>query len=149
MRNKVASVAVGVCAVTLLPLAFAALCAQDAALPGCNAATAPSMPHRLRTGSAVNATATATLPRCHATAPRYAATQQRSHDATHRHEVVNHHKQLRQPPPPIFAGAVASPLCPHGPGALPRTHKGLPLARSKLGFGTALLVAKNNEQIKS
>ena len=53
---------------------------------------------------------------------------------------------LRAPPlppqaatTPIFAGAVATPLCPHGPGHLPRAQRGLPLARNKLGFGTALL----------
>jgi len=34
VRNKVASVAIGRCVVAKLPLAFAALCAQDAALPG-------------------------------------------------------------------------------------------------------------------
>ncbi len=34
VRNKVVSVAVGVCVVAELPLAFAALCAQDCALPG-------------------------------------------------------------------------------------------------------------------
>ena len=49
---------------------------------------------------------------------------------------------------PLFAGAVATPpLCPHGPGALPRTHKGLPLAPSKLGFGTAMPRSNNLDNI--
>ena len=52
VHNKVASVAVGSCAVTELPLAFAALCAQDYVLPGRNAAMPQRPPPRLRTVSA-------------------------------------------------------------------------------------------------
>ena len=139
MRNKVASVAVGRCAVAELRCAFAALFAQDAALPSCHAATPPSglrtvsayAAHRLRIGHA--ATATATMLGLCAT-PLGSLGQ----DATHRHAVA-HPSMQRRHHPPLFAGAVATPPCPHGPGHLPRAQRGLPLALNKLGFGTALL----------
>ena len=94
--------------------------------------TSPSSatPHRLRIGHGYgyaatmlgNVDATATMPRTAAkssTLPISSATT------------------------PIFAGAVPPPLRPHGPGALPRAHRGLPLARSKLRFGTAMPRSNN------
>ena len=138
VRNKVASVAVGVCEVTEMPLAFAALFAQDAAqgmrcygdallvfnaaqwlrevdaaLPRCPGDAPPRL-HPCRTGSAVNATATAMPQRCHCATPL----SSHGHDATHRHAVSHpsthpcHHPPLRRrmatPPMPPWTRGLAA-----------------------------------------
>ena len=116
MRNKVAPVAVGRCAVTELPLAFAALFAQDAALLGCHVDALLGRTGRgygygygyCYAASSCTAATPSARPRC------LAAT------------------------PPLFAGAAPPPYAPMDPGHLPRAQRGLPLARSKLGFGTAM-----------
>ena len=48
---------------------------------------------------------------------------------------------------PHSSQAQGHPPCPHGPGHLPRAHRGLPLARSKLGFGTAMPLSNNLDKI--
>jgi hypothetical protein len=49
--------------------------------------------------------------------------------------------------PPLFGHAVATPLCPHGTGALSRTHRGLPLALNKFRFGTAMPPCNNLDKM--
>ena len=73
----------------------------------------------------------------HATAPRYAATQHRCHEATSATQSST--LPCSSATAPHFAGAGPPPYAPIDPGALPRAQRGLPLARSKLGFGATLL----------
>ena len=89
-----------------------------------------AMPHSAsRTGSAVNATALA-MPACD--------------DAPAQRCQPRHHATT---PPPPFAGSGPPPYAPMDPGPLPRAQRGLPLARSKLGFGTAMLRCNNLDNI--
>ena len=132
MRNKVASVAVGRCAVTDMPLAFAALCAQVYVRPGSHAATAAQ---------------SATLPclRAYVLPCRHAARMRSQRQASTPSQQCRACPAAVAPPPPhIRLRSATPPHAPIGPGALSHTHRGLPLARNKLRFGDAMLDALCN-----
>ena len=134
------------------------------ALPGSHDATArpcyAATPHRLRMGHAK-----AMLPCCHAAmlpccyelgvqeARRLARSQRQRLTGHHATPPMPHPARSRQPsqaapqPPPASSPRRPPPPCPHGPGPLPRAQRGLPLARIKLRFGTAMPLSNNLDKM--
>ena len=113
---------------------------QAAMLPGSQAARLPCQP-RCQVARPLSGRQASKQPFGHAGQASKQLCHHASHAARHRAPLVHRH------PPPLRLRSCHPPPCPHGTGALPRTHRGLPLALNKFRFGTAMPLCNNLDKM--